>query len=96
MRTPRVSLILMIALFFALVSLSAPTPKARAGFYETTYTVRWISGCIIWHQHPYPGGTIVGEWTVDCFNNWSGWGPRPGENPCTYTETYYGNECLLE
>ena len=72
----------------ATIMLLFPRNDAKAGPTNVTYyTVKYA--CII---SPDARGMIVGEWTVDCAGNWSGWGWRPGDN-CTYTETTYGDAC---
>jgi len=92
LRKLSIAFVLIIATLF----LFMPTQGVNALGREKFYTVRWISGCIIWHQIPPPGNTVVGEWSVDCFGNWDGWGERPGENSCTYNEITYGEYCVPE
>jgi hypothetical protein len=91
MRKLRVSIFLTILTLLMLVPMIGPTPKVKAGFYVEYDTVRY--SCIIG-----PGdhrGEIVGEWTIDCFGNMSGWGWEPGES-CTYTDVRFGDECIME
>ena len=72
----------------AIVMLLFPRNEAKAGPTNVTYyTVKY--GCVI---SPDQYGVIVGQWTVDCAGNWTGWGWMPGDN-CTFTETTYGDAC---
>ena len=75
-------------LLFALAVTIIPAPTAHAlPDREMYYTVRYA--CIV---SPDAYGMIVGEWTLTCTGQMSGWGWQPGHN-CTYTETEEGPEC---
>jgi hypothetical protein len=89
MKKLRVSILLIVVALLMLLPLIRPGQHVKAGFYETTYTVYY--NCII-GPSPQPPNDIVGEWDVDCFGNWTGWGWMPGDN-CTRTVAAYGNEC---
>jgi len=89
MRKLRVLLLSIIVSLFLLAPMIGPTQQVKAGFYEEYYTVIYTCIC-----GPGCAGTIVGEWSVDCFGNWSGWGWRPGEYSCSTYEVSYGNECM--
>jgi hypothetical protein len=89
MRKLRVLLLSIIVSLFLLAPMIRPTQQVKAGFYEEHYTVIYTCTC-----SPNCQGMIVGEWSVDCFGNWSGWGWRPGEDVCSESEVSYGNECI--
>lgn len=90
MRKPRVLLLsIMIALFMT-AAMIGPTQKAKAGFQEWNYSVYF--GCV---DSRTPYGTLVGEWTIDCNDNWTGWGDKPGDE-CTYFDVTPGQLCGIE
>jgi hypothetical protein len=66
--------ILIIATLF----LFMPMQKVEAVLRERYYTV--YDECLYGPKIPGP----IGEWYVDCYGNWDGWGARPNEYPCAY------------
>jgi hypothetical protein len=94
MRKLRVSILLTIVALLMLVPMIGPTQKVNALGYEKYYTVYYDYGrCIIGPEDTRPAG----EWFVDCYGNWSGYGWRPSEHPdCSYFELTYGEQCFLE
>jgi hypothetical protein len=76
------------AVFFAVALIPAPTAYALPD--NVTYiTVRYA--CISGHSY----GTIVGEWTIWCNGQTTGWGWQPGSH-CSFTEYETGESCGFE
>lgn len=93
MRKLRVSIPLTVVALFILLPMIKPTRQVKAAFQEYTISV-YADRCGV---GPWPPpGTLIGEWTYDCFS-YTGWGVAPGQGePCEYDEISYGNECQFE
>jgi hypothetical protein len=77
-----------LAVLFALCVMFGPGARpARATYQVVTYTVRYA--CIV---SPSIYGEIEGEWVVDCYGQWSGYGWMPGHS-CSYTVISWGDLC---
>ena len=88
MRRLVLSFILVVATLFLFV----PTQQAKPVLREKFYTVYFKEPCPFgWPGRP-SDGDIIGEWTLDCDGNWSGWGWTPGEE-CTRSEIQLGQQC---
>ncbi len=77
----------IVSVVFLVISL-VPAPRAQAledrpVFYQVYY--QGVCGPC------YP--SLEGEWTVDCYGVWSGWGWLPGQYAQSRTETTYGLPC---
>jgi len=91
MRKLRVSILLTVIALLMLLPMMKPTQQVKAFLQEYTISV-YADHCAFGPWPPY--GTLIGEWTYDCFS-YSGWGASPG-GPCKYSETFYGNECQFK
>jgi len=81
MRKRLCTLILLSAALF--LSFGVTKAKAAAGW-EKHYTVH--------NDQILSNFEIMGEWDVDCDNNWIGWGWEPGHST-SYAEVTYGAYC---
>jgi hypothetical protein len=94
MRKVRFFILLILVTLFLFASMIKPTQRVKALGYEKYYTVWYDYGrCIIGPEDPRPAG----EWFVDCYGNWSGYGWKPSDHPdCSYFDLTYGEQCFPE
>lgn len=94
MQKARFFILLTLVALFLFASMVKPMQEVKAIGYEKYYTVWYDYGrCIIGPEDPNP----VGEWFVDCYGNWSGYGWKPFEYPdCTHFDLTYGEQCFPE
>jgi len=75
--------ILITALLFVIAIMVAPGgQKVGASGWSFHYVV-YATTCNV--SYPMPNGPI-GDWVVDCDENWTGWGVLPYSQDCTYTD----------
>lgn len=84
MRKKSIAVMSAVALLMLLLPGNQTSAETR---YVTHYTVYYQ--CIV---SPDMRGQVVGEWTVDCQGNWSGWGMKPTDG-CTYFTETQGDQC---
>ena len=92
MKKLRVSILFAMLLLLMLVPMIKPPQRVKALGHEKYYTVR--GGAYGGIGPVLPTGNVLGEWFVDCYGNWYGWGCKPSECNNTYTEVVLGDVCV--
>lgn len=83
----------IVSFLASLALIISLTPQAYALPDQSIY-YRVYYSCIC---GPSCYGTLVGEWTLHCNGQWTGWGWRPYENSCAQNvESEVIEECANE